>query len=230
MAAFRKFDPYTFLDDRERNEASSGTAAEASETLAALATLAGEHSQNENKGFEDEPGTAKSASTPGKAAKFAKTIDEGAEPLATSANLPAAHSQTENERSGTTFAKVAKAANPSAAEILGAAEGLGADRTEPTLAKAAKPANPAGAAREREGTPSERTLLAPGIWFDRFGPPGEPAFDQPCPSRRGLVERRGVVFLHFCVTCGAWGAFGYGTVGAQPARWYCREHRPRSGP
>jgi hypothetical protein len=87
-----------------------------------------------------------------------------------------------------------------------------------------------GAVREREGSLFEPTLLAPGFWFDRFGPPGEPPFDQPYPSRRGLVERRGAVFLHFCVTCGAWGAFGYGVVGDRPGRWYCREHRPRPEP
>jgi hypothetical protein len=85
-----------------------------------------------------------------------------------------------------------------------------------------------GAVREREVIPSKPALLAPGIWFDRFGPPGEPPFDQPCPSRRGLVERRGAVFLHFCVTCGAWGAFGFSAIGDRPGRWYCREHRPRS--
>jgi hypothetical protein len=85
-----------------------------------------------------------------------------------------------------------------------------------------------GGVREREVTPSKPALFAPGRWFDRFGPPGDPPFDQPCPSRRGLVERLGAVFLHFCVTCGAWGAFGYGVVGGRPGRWYCREHRPRS--
>lgn len=63
-----------------------------------------------------------------------------------------------------------------------------------------------GAVREREGSLFEPTLLAPGFWFDRFGPPGEPPFDQPYPSRRGLVERRGAVFLHFCNTCGALGS------------------------
>jgi hypothetical protein len=87
-----------------------------------------------------------------------------------------------------------------------------------------------GAVREGQGTPSEPTVLAPGNWFDRFGPPGEPSFDQPRPSRRGLMERRGAVFLHFCVTCGAWGAFGYDVVGDRPGRWYCREHRPKPEP
>jgi hypothetical protein len=230
MAAFRKFDPYTFLADQEEGGAPSEAAAEAPETLAALATLAGEHPQNENKGSEDEPGIDKSGATSAKAAKIAKADDDGMGTLATFANLAAAHSQTENERSGTTLAKAAKAANPSSADIRGAAEGLDADRTEPTPAKAAKPANPSGAVREREGTPPEPTLLAPGIWFNRFGPPGEPAFNQPCPSRRGLVERRGAMFLHFCASCGAWGAFGYGAVGDRPGRWYCREHLPKTTP
>jgi hypothetical protein len=204
----------------------SGAAAEAPETLAALA---GEHPQNENKGSEDEPGIGKSGATPAKAAKIAKA-DDGMGTLATFANLAAAHSQNENERAGTTLAKAAKTANPSSADTRGAAEGLNADRTEPTPAKAAKFANPPGAVREREGIPSEAALLAPGIWFDRFGPPGEPPFDQPCPSRRGLVERRGAMFLHFCASCGAWGAFGYGAVGDRPGRWYCREHLPKPTP
>jgi hypothetical protein len=229
LSAFRKFDPYAFLAD-QGGGAPSEAASEAPETLTSLATLAAEHPQNENKGSENERGIDKSGATPAKAAKFAKTLDEGTETLATSANLAAEHFQNEYERSETTLAK---AANPSAADIRGAAEGLGAGRTEPTPAKAAKrakPANPSGAVSEREGTPSEPTLLAPGFWFDRFGPPGEPPFDQPCPSRRGLVERRGAVFLHFCNTCGAWGAFGYGVVGDRPGRWYCREHRPRPEP
>jgi hypothetical protein len=84
-----------------------------------------------------------------------------------------------------------------------------------------------GAAPQVEDTPSESALLASGIWFDRFGPPGEPPFDEPCPSRRGRIERQGRAFLHFCVTCGAWGAFGYGVTGRRPGRWYCGQHRPK---
>jgi hypothetical protein len=173
MAAFRKFDPYIFLDDRGRGVRLSEAAA-----------------------------------------------DEGRGTLATLATLEAAHSQNENERSEATAAKAAKPANPSAANAGGIAD---EDRT-------AIVEYDNGAVREREGTPSEPALLAPGIWFNRFGPPGEPPFDQPSPSRRGLVERRGAVFLHFCITCGAWGAFGYGTVGDRPGRWYCRHHRPRPEP
>ena len=29
-------------------------------------------------------------------------------------------------------------------------------------------------------------------------------------GRRGRVERREGLFLHFCIDCGAWGAYGYG--------------------
>jgi hypothetical protein len=77
--------------------------------------------------------------------------------------------------------------------------------------------------------PLESELIAPASWFQRSAPSGsgEPPFDQPCVSRRGRVERAGGVFLHFCVTCGAWGAFGYGVTGGHPGRWYCREHRQR---
>jgi hypothetical protein len=217
MGAFRKFDPYVFLADQEGGGAPSEAAAEAPETLAALATLAGEQAQNETKESENERGISKSRATSSKAAKFSKTVDEGTETLAT---LAAAHSRNENERSGPTVAKPAKPANPSAANVWGM----------PDEKRGAIDEYYGGAMRERQGTPSEPPLLAPGTWFDRFGPPGKPPFDQPCPSRRGLLERRGAVLLHFCVTCGAWGAFGYGVVGDRPGRWYCREHQPRPEP
>ncbi len=80
----------------------------------------------------------------------------------------------------------------------------------------------------RSSVPSESALLAPGVWFERFVTPGEPPFDQPCPDRRGLVRREGTAFLHFCVVCGGWGAFGYDVLGSRPGRWYCLEHRPSS--
>lgn len=57
----------------------------------------------------------------------------------------------------------------------------------------------------------------------------EPGLSQPCPARRGRVETRDGLFLHFCVECGAWGAFGYG-VNLQAdhlGRWYCAAHRPQ---
>ena len=101
---------------------------------------------------------------------------------------------------------------------------------EPEEARATIIEGDGGAVRERQDTSSEPALLSPRIWFDRFGPPGEPPLDQPCGSRCGFVERRGAVFLHFCITCGAWGAFGYDAVGDLPGRWYCYEHRPRPEP
>ena len=55
------------------------------------------------------------------------------------------------------------------------------------------------------------------------------AFSEPCIARRGRVETRDGLFLHFCVECGAWGAFGYG-VDLQAdhlGRWYCAAHRPQ---
>jgi hypothetical protein len=54
----------------------------------------------------------------------------------------------------------------------------------------------------------------------------EPPFEMPCPERRGLVQRRDGVFLHFCVECGRWGTYGYGATGARPGSWYCQMHRP----
>jgi hypothetical protein len=75
---------------------------------------------------------------------------------------------------------------------------------------------------------SEAQLISPASWFEHCAPtaPREPPYDQPCSARRGLVERRGVALLHFCVTCGAWGAFGYDVFGDRPGRWYCLKHRP----
>ena len=70
-------------------------------------------------------------------------------------------------------------------------------------------------------------VVAPARWI--AGAAGnclEPSFEMPCPARRGLVERRGGVFLHFCVECGRWGTYGYGATGAKPGLWYCRMHRP----
>ena len=48
-------------------------------------------------------------------------------------------------------------------------------------------------------------------------------------QRRGRVgydkERR---FLHYCVVCGEWGAFGYGVFlrRGQPGKWFCGNHKP----
>jgi len=70
-------------------------------------------------------------------------------------------------------------------------------------------------------------LIAP--LFERIPPgEGEPSFEMACAARRGLVEERGGIFVHFCAECGAWGAFGYG-VGLRVGRlgaWDCAEHRP----
>jgi hypothetical protein len=71
-------------------------------------------------------------------------------------------------------------------------------------------------------------VIAPACWA--LGAEGnccpEPPFEMPCPERRGVLERRDGVFLHFCVECGRWGAYGYGATGARPGLWYCRKHRP----
>jgi hypothetical protein len=76
-------------------------------------------------------------------------------------------------------------------------------------------------------TLTEGPIISPVRWA---APPtmatGGPSFEEPCPERRGLVERRGAVFLHFCIECGRWGAYGYGASLGQDGRWYCRLHRP----
>jgi hypothetical protein len=85
-----------------------------------------------------------------------------------------------------------------------------------------------------EGEPAtlEANLVAPPHWFQRFALPagGEPSFDEPCAARRGRIEELpGRMFLHFCIECGRWGAFGYG-VNLRAGRlggWYCATHRPQ---
>jgi hypothetical protein len=177
MAAFRKFDPYTFLTDRERGGAPSEAAAEASETLAALVALAaltGEHPQN------------------------AKAIGDRTGILATLANLAAAQSQKdENERSGPTVAKAAKAANLSAADIPGAAEGLGAARSGPTPAKAAKPAKPCAANVQRNADKERGAIIehddgVPRSWAEGF------ARLQPDRSPGDVPPRRWQTFIDDC--------------------------------
>ncbi len=80
---------------------------------------------------------------------------------------------------------------------------------------------------------TDAELVAPLGWFERFAPPaaGRLRFDEPCPTRRGRVEERDGVLLHFCAECGAWGAFGYGVNlrARQLGRWYCAAHRPQVG-
>ena len=76
---------------------------------------------------------------------------------------------------------------------------------------------------------SEPTVIAPAALSGATGraqPLDEPSFDQPCEARRGRVVREGGLFLHFCIDCGAWGAYGHGVLGTSIGRWYCGEHRP----
>jgi hypothetical protein len=78
-----------------------------------------------------------------------------------------------------------------------------------------------------DANPTE--LLAP--LFKPVSPPDdEPAYSEPCIARRGRVGSRGGLFLHFCVECGAWGAFGYDVNFRtdQLGHWYCAAHRPKS--
>jgi hypothetical protein len=67
---------------------------------------------------------------------------------------------------------------------------------------------------------------SPRRWVEVVAGAKEPSFEPPRPERRGLVERRGQLFLHFCTECGRWGAYGYGATGDNPGRWYCWLHRP----
>jgi hypothetical protein len=67
-------------------------------------------------------------------------------------------------------------------------------------------------------------VIAPARWAGMAA--DGPSFEEPCPERSGLIERRGAVFLHFCIECGRWGAYSYGASLGQDGRWYCRLHRP----
>src|SRR5262249_44632854 len=73
-------------------------------------------------------------------------------------------------------------------------------------------------------------LLAPPPVFGRVTQPaeGEPGLEQPCAARRGRIQELEGAFLHFCIECGAFGAFGYGVSlrAGRLGRWYCAEHRP----
>jgi hypothetical protein len=87
-------------------------------------------------------------------------------------------------------------------------------------------------AGDQPATLVEPSLVAPPDWFQRVAPPaeGEPRFDEPHAARRGRIEEvPGRVFLHFCIECGRWGAFGHG-VNLRAGRlgeWYCATHRPQ---
>lgn len=65
-------------------------------------------------------------------------------------------------------------------------------------------------------------------------PPAEPPRardDEPDPSRVGLVQfEPGKPFLHYCMVCGAWGAWGFDVflLKGRTGRWYCSAHRPQS--
>ena len=70
-------------------------------------------------------------------------------------------------------------------------------------------------------------VIAPARWVSgAAGNSPEASFETPCIERRGLLERRNGIFLHFCVECGRWGTYGYGATGEKPGRWYCHLHRP----
>jgi hypothetical protein len=85
---------------------------------------------------------------------------------------------------------------------------------------------PAAGSATPEYALAEGQVISPARWAESAIASDGPSFDEPCPERRGLVERRGAVFLHFCVECGRWGAYGYGATRTRPGRWYCRLHRP----
>jgi len=83
------------------------------------------------------------------------------------------------------------------------------------------------AALPSEDSPTtSAAVIAPRRWVEVVAGANESSFEMPCPERRGLVERRGRLSLHFCIECGRWGAYGYGATGNNPGRWYCRLHRP----
>jgi hypothetical protein len=73
-------------------------------------------------------------------------------------------------------------------------------------------------------------LLAPTPLSERGEQPaeGEPGLEQRWAARRGRIQELEGAFLHFCVECGAFGAFGYGVSlrAGRLGRWYCAEHRP----
>jgi hypothetical protein len=79
---------------------------------------------------------------------------------------------------------------------------------------------------DSDGTSTE--LLAP-LFNPASLAESEPGFGEPCVARRGRVEARDGLFLHFCAACGAWGSFGYGVNlrADQLGRWYCGAHRPQ---
>ena len=85
-------------------------------------------------------------------------------------------------------------------------------------------------ARVAPDRPIGVAIVAPVDWFERVAAPlsSEPSLEHPWPPRRGRVEEQGGVLLHFCVVCGAWGAFGFDVDlrAGRRGRWFCRAHRP----
>jgi hypothetical protein len=90
--------------------------------------------------------------------------------------------------------------------------------------------------RVREAKPELLALLhqeaAATRGFGRVVPmaDGEPGIEQPFTGRCGRVQVLDGAFLHFCVECGRFAAFGYGVHlrAGRLGRWYCAAHRPRS--
>jgi hypothetical protein len=126
----------------------------------------------------------------------------------------------ENQNCGSGAAKAAKVAKVSLDKETISSPEQPIGKTLATLATLA----------EVEGQTRNLQVIAPTPWFrNAMGPhrTQDPPYDQPSPYRRGHIERRGALFLHFCIVCGAWGAFGYGITEDQPGRWYCSEHRPK---
>jgi hypothetical protein len=83
--------------------------------------------------------------------------------------------------------------------------------------------------------PADRSNAGPpSPWFERAisAADGEPGMEQPCVTRRGRVQQLDRAFLHFCVECGAYGAFGYGVNlrAGRLGRWYCAAHRTQQPP
>jgi hypothetical protein len=85
--------------------------------------------------------------------------------------------------------------------------------------------------RVREAKPELLILLqqTSGLRFARLmDANGEPGLEQPCAARRGQLQELDRTFLHFCVHCGRFAAFGYDVhlSAGRLGRWYCGEHRP----
>jgi hypothetical protein len=76
------------------------------------------------------------------------------------------------------------------------------------------------------------TVIAPVQCFEPAAADDKPPYHEPCEARRGLIRERAGCFEHFCITCGAWGAFGFGVTADKPGRWFCLAHRRdgESGP